>query len=160
MENQEIRHRNLMLAYNASKASGARDQDFAARIGVSPSMLTQLKDGKVIGIKLARKIEGNMNKPKGWMDVPQWNVALEPKATSGPSVLDVQHTQDVVGLLAQALAATIPVAGWDFLDALEGRLGPLQKGTFPCDVAEALRAELPERRKKKTAPQSRGSAHH
>lgn len=159
MDNQEIRHENLMFAYRASKDAGAKDQDFAGRIDVSPSMLTQLKNGKTIGDELARKIEANLKKQRGWMDVPQWNVSSEPRATSGLSARDVQHTQDVVGLLAQALAATIPTAGWDFVDALEGRLGPLQKGTFPRDVADALRAELPERRKK-TAPQSRGSARH
>ena len=44
------------------------DQDFAAHLEISPSMLSQIKSGRPIGDKLARQIESHCGKVADWLD--------------------------------------------------------------------------------------------
>ena len=47
------------------------EQDFAARLQISPSMWSQIKSSRPIGDKLARQIERLCGHPSGWLDEPQ-----------------------------------------------------------------------------------------
>ncbi|MGE0329864.1 MAG: hypothetical protein AB7P37_04145 [Ramlibacter sp.] len=53
------------------------EQEFAARLQVSPSMLSQIKSSRPIGDKLARQIETLCGQGAGWLD-------LAHPETSGP----------------------------------------------------------------------------
>ena len=44
------------------------EQDFAARLQISPSMRSQIKSARPIGNKLARQIEATCEQPAGWLD--------------------------------------------------------------------------------------------
>lgn len=44
------------------------EQQFAARLAISPSMWSQVKSSRPIGDKLARQIEHHAAKPEGWLD--------------------------------------------------------------------------------------------
>ena len=44
------------------------EQEFAALLQVSPSMLSQIKSSRPIGDKLARQIESLCGQPVGWLD--------------------------------------------------------------------------------------------
>ena len=44
------------------------EQDYAARLQISPSMWSQIKAARPIGNKLARQIEVLSDKPTGWLD--------------------------------------------------------------------------------------------
>lgn len=44
------------------------EQDFAARLQISPSMWSQIKSARPIGNKLARQIEAACDRPSGWLD--------------------------------------------------------------------------------------------
>ena len=44
------------------------EQDFAARLQISPSMWSQIKSARPIGNKLARQIEAACDQPNGWLD--------------------------------------------------------------------------------------------
>lgn len=46
------------------------EQAFARHIGVSPSVLSQLKKSRAISNKLARQIENIFKRPLYWMDQP------------------------------------------------------------------------------------------
>lgn len=60
----EIRHRNLL----ALLAKEEREADFADKVDSSPSTISQYKNGKPMGGKLARKIEYSLGLADGWMD--------------------------------------------------------------------------------------------
>jgi hypothetical protein len=55
------------------------DQDFAAHLEISPSMLSQIKAGRPIGDKLARQIESHCGQVANWLDEDH-GVALLPDA--------------------------------------------------------------------------------
>lgn len=44
------------------------EQEFAAQLQVSPSMLSQVKSSRPIGDKLARQVETLCGLPAGWLD--------------------------------------------------------------------------------------------
>lgn len=44
------------------------EQEFAAQLQVSPSMLSQIKSSRPVGDKLARQIEALCGQPAGWLD--------------------------------------------------------------------------------------------
>ena len=44
------------------------EQDYAARLQISPSMWSQIKSARPIGNKLARQIEAACDQPNGWLD--------------------------------------------------------------------------------------------
>lgn len=68
MTSEEIRWRNLVWLF---RQSGLRfDAEFASKIGIAPGYYSQVMDRKKnIGNKVARRIEKNLNKPIGWMDI-------------------------------------------------------------------------------------------
>ena len=71
-----VRRQNVLALFQAhaenAMAQGAApkglEQDFAARLQISPSMWSQVKSGRPIGNKLARQIEALCGKPAGWLD--------------------------------------------------------------------------------------------
>lgn len=71
-----IRRHNLLGLYQEfvqqAVANGGTprgvDQDFAAHLEISPSMLSQIKSGRPIGDKLARQIESHCGKAADWLD--------------------------------------------------------------------------------------------
>ncbi len=71
-----VRRQNLLVLYQEfvqqaiAKGGTPRglDQDFAAKLQVSPSMLSQVKSSRPIGDKLARQIESLCGKAAGWLD--------------------------------------------------------------------------------------------
>ena len=71
-----VRRQNVLALFQAhaenAVAQGAApkglEQDFAARLQISPSMWSQVKSGRPIGNKLARQIEALCGKPAGWLD--------------------------------------------------------------------------------------------
>jgi hypothetical protein len=71
-----VRRQNLLGLYQEfvqqAVAGGGSprgvDQDFAAQLQISPSMLSQIKSARPIGDKLARQIESHCGKPSGWLD--------------------------------------------------------------------------------------------
>ncbi|MFT4193081.1 hypothetical protein [Ottowia sp.] len=71
-----VRRQNVLALFQAhaenAMAQGASpkglEQDFAARLQISPSMWSQIKSGRPIGNKLARQIEVLCGKPAGWLD--------------------------------------------------------------------------------------------
>jgi hypothetical protein len=71
---------------------------------------------------------------------------------------DMSEIRLLLGLTAKALAASIPGAGRELVDELERVAAPLRKGTFARDFADAVRSELPEHVRRRTAPQSRARA--
>ena len=70
------RRQNLLALYQefvqdaVAKGGTPRgvDQDFAAHLEMSPSMLSQIKSSRPIGDKLARQIESHCGKTPGWLD--------------------------------------------------------------------------------------------
>ena len=71
-----IRRQNLLALYQefvqqaVSKGGTPRgvDQDFAAHLEISPSMLSQIKSARPMGDKLARQIESHCDKVAFWLD--------------------------------------------------------------------------------------------
>jgi len=71
-----VRRQNLLRLYQEfvqqAVSSGGTprglDQDFAAHLQISPSMLSQIKSSRPIGDKLARQIENHCGKHTGWLD--------------------------------------------------------------------------------------------
>ncbi len=71
-----VRRQNLLVLYQefvqqaVAKGGTPRglDQDFAAHLEISPSMLSQIKSARPIGDKLARQIETHCDKAAGWLD--------------------------------------------------------------------------------------------
>jgi hypothetical protein len=71
-----VRRQNLLGLYQefvqqaVAKGGTPRgvDQDFAAHLEISPSMLSQIKSGRPIGDKLARQIESHCGKAADWLD--------------------------------------------------------------------------------------------
>ncbi len=49
-------------------AAKGLEQSFAARVQISPSMWSQVKNNRPIGDKLARQLEHHGGKPAGWLD--------------------------------------------------------------------------------------------
>jgi hypothetical protein len=73
----EVRLDRTRELFEEFKASSGRDaqfqerpeQTFAAKLGISPSMWSQLKSGhRSIGHTLARQFEARFRKPHGWLD--------------------------------------------------------------------------------------------
>jgi len=71
-----VRRQNLLGLYQefvqqaVAKGGTPRglDQDFAAHVEISPSMLSQIKSARPIGDKMARQIESHCGKAAGWLD--------------------------------------------------------------------------------------------
>ena len=71
-----VRRQNVLALFQThaenAMAQGAApkglEQDFAARLQISPSMWSQIKSGRPIGNKLARQIDVLCAKPTGWLD--------------------------------------------------------------------------------------------
>lgn len=71
-----VRRQNLLRLYQefvqqaVAKGGTPRglDQDFAAHLEISPSMLSQIKSVRPIGDKLARQIETHCGKAACWLD--------------------------------------------------------------------------------------------
>ena len=71
-----VRRQNLLALYQefvqqaVTQGGTPRgvDQDFAASLEISPSMLSQIKSGRPIGDKLARQIESHCGKTQDWLD--------------------------------------------------------------------------------------------
>ena len=153
MDVYEIRTRNLLALVAANRASGRKDKDFAQRAGgLVPSHLSQLKAGKKMGDDIARSIDAGLGKPRGWMDSPHWE-EIGP-ATSGvrepePSRDGRDALSDLVdelwvsqGILAQALAATIPTAGRGILEELRLLPDGLRNRDHLKALAATVRSEL------------------
>lgn len=62
---REFAHRRLAETGETTGAEAA----FAKRIGISPSMLSQIKTHRPIGSKVARQIEATLEIEAGWLDV-------------------------------------------------------------------------------------------
>ncbi|MBD2786436.1 helix-turn-helix domain-containing protein [Xenorhabdus sp. DI] len=74
METKDIRRNNLRTLMDTHVRRGISKAEFAELIGIPPSQLSQLtSDNAVrnIGDIIARRIEGNLDLPTGWLDVPQ-----------------------------------------------------------------------------------------
>ena len=56
------------------------EQAFAARLEISPSMLSQIKSARPIGDKLARQIEAHSGQALGWLDEPHADAHAVPDA--------------------------------------------------------------------------------
>lgn len=67
-------------------------------------------------------------------------------ATSLPSSRppDPSELELAVGLLAKALAVSIPHAADEFVSELEDRAGPFPRGSFLWSLVESVRSELPD----------------
>ena len=71
-----VRRQNLLALYQefvqqaVAKGGTPRgvDQDFAAHLEISPSMLSQIKSSRPVGDKLARQIESHCGKVSNWLD--------------------------------------------------------------------------------------------
>ena len=71
-----VRRQNLLGLYQefvqqaVAKGGTPRglDQDFAAHLEISPSMLSQITSARPIGDKMARQIESHCGKEAGWLD--------------------------------------------------------------------------------------------
>jgi hypothetical protein len=98
----DIRRRNLMEMLDALARRGITLQkDQAHQLGMAPSFLSQLKAGKKMGEDVARKLEEETRKARGWMDKPQWDDAEEtaPQSQSQPLILDVSMIAETVRAL-------------------------------------------------------------
>lgn len=74
MEINEIRRRNLRALLDAYIATGGKKKDFAEKVGVEAPQLTHVTaepPSRNIGDKIARRIEVNLELPRGWLDVSQ-----------------------------------------------------------------------------------------
>ncbi|WP_340618252.1 S24 family peptidase [Xenorhabdus entomophaga] len=74
METKDIRRNNLRTLMAQYGRQGTSKASFAELIGIPPSQLSQLTSDNVvrnIGDIIARRIEGNLDLPTGWLDVPQ-----------------------------------------------------------------------------------------
>jgi len=56
------------------------EQEFAAQLQVSPSMLSQIKSARPIGDKLARQIEALCGQGAGWLDLEHPETAAADEA--------------------------------------------------------------------------------
>lgn len=75
MDNKEIRRQNLLHLIDSHKKKGVNQAQFAEKIGVSASYLTQIKTGNAskekdagIGDNISKRIEAALDLEKGWMD--------------------------------------------------------------------------------------------
>jgi hypothetical protein len=85
----EIRHRTLIAILDALEGRGvSKNKDQALSLNMSPSYLSQLRNGKRLGDDVARKIETDTRRTRGWMDQPQWGVETAPGKDSQPVILD------------------------------------------------------------------------
>ena len=125
MEIREIRHRNLMALLEANRKAGNKDKDFRERTGIGPAYLSQLKAGKVMGDKVARDIDEQLELGRGWMDTPHWDAppTFVGKGNQQDNLDEVRAAQL---LMAEVLAGTIPELG-DALDAAFDRLPDSEK---------------------------------
>lgn len=81
-----LRRHNLLALYQefvqdaVAKGGTPRgvDQDFAAHLEISPSMLSQIKSSRPIGDKLARQIESHCGKAPDWLDQEGHKLVAEP----------------------------------------------------------------------------------
>lgn len=79
-----VRRQNLLGLYQEfvqqAVAQGGTprgvDQDFAAHLEISPSMLSQIKSSRPIGDKLARQIESHCGKVQDWLDQEGHSLAV------------------------------------------------------------------------------------
>lgn len=72
MDIKDIRRNNLRYQQNKAMARGLTKEQFAVSCGTSASTLSQILGGKAgrnLGDDLARKIEKNINLPRGWLDL-------------------------------------------------------------------------------------------
>ncbi len=92
MDINTIRRLNLNVLLDGFDSQ----QDFAKAIGTTESYLSQMKRGtsRNIGDRIARKIEAQLQKPKGWMDHPQgWTRDLVTRDIQLP--LDQMDEEDI-----------------------------------------------------------------
>lgn len=88
MDIGEIRHRNFTALIEGLERSGIKRRgDQGARLGgfLSASYVSQLLGGKHMGDDVARKISEAMGHDRGWMDRPQWDVAITVDAVAPPA---------------------------------------------------------------------------
>jgi hypothetical protein len=64
----EIRRRKLEQLV---EERGTSLEGLARQAGVLANYLSQIRGGRPMGSRFARKLEAGMGKPKGWMDLPQ-----------------------------------------------------------------------------------------
>lgn len=71
MDIKEIRRVNLRYQQNKAARSGLSKSEFAEKVGTSASTLSQILGERAVrnlGDELARKIEMNLDLPRGWFD--------------------------------------------------------------------------------------------
>lgn len=72
MDIKDIRRTNLRYQQNQALIKGQSKEQFAITCGTSASTLSQILGNKAVrnlGDDLARKIETNLNLPRGWLDL-------------------------------------------------------------------------------------------
>lgn len=69
MEISEIRLKNLIELLAVHSSTGRKDKDFAVICGISIQQFSHIKTGRrAIGSSIARRMEQNLNLPKGYFD--------------------------------------------------------------------------------------------
>lgn len=86
---EQIRNENYLFLFEQFKEEIRRSwpaepdrgmlRRFAQRIGISPISASQHKNGKVIGTKMANRIEDALKLPEGWMDTDHAKESAEPE---------------------------------------------------------------------------------
>lgn len=117
---------------------------FAGRVGMAPSTLAGLENGT--GQKTTTRLHAIvaelettaefLEKGRG-----EWDARKLANPNRPPISPEMSETQQVLGMMAQALAASTPIAGRELVAAIRKRL-PVHKGTLAGDVVTALESQL------------------
>lgn len=65
---QTLLHEFVRTRVEQGASPKGLEQEFAAQVQISPSMLSQIKSSRPVGDKLARQIEVLCGQPSGWLD--------------------------------------------------------------------------------------------
>jgi transcriptional regulator with XRE-family HTH domain len=91
MDNKAIRRANLLGLINEFETMAR----LARHTGVVASLLSQIKNGsRQMGDHVARDLEKALNKPEGWMDLPQYG--------AGDGVMDQAEALQILQALSEA----------------------------------------------------------
>jgi hypothetical protein len=134
-----VARRERLANWIDRKFRGSQEAFIADALGrgykINQGELSALLRHKSFGEKKALKLEEQGAMPKGYLVHP-----LRPGAAATAS-RELAEMSIVVSALARALALSIPAAGIEFVDELERMKPP--PDTFPANILEAVRSELP-----------------